>query len=145
MPTAVSTKVAIIFSLNPPRRDHRPRRRARPLDHAAQSRIGMDEAVIGHDREVQPAGRPAQQQVARRVARASDEAAQHRRRDRRLARRQRVARRDLPAITARLQREGRDADAIHAQRRIAPMRAEARPDGRPRRRDDTLRARHPPG
>ncbi|MBS0285227.1 MAG: hypothetical protein JSS15_12485 [Proteobacteria bacterium] len=145
MPTAVSTKVAIVFPLNMPRRDHRPRRYARPFDHPAQSRIGVNEAAIGHDREVQAAARAAQQQIARRIPGAPNEAAQHRRRDRRLARRQRIAGRHLSAITARLQREGRDPHTIHAQRRIAAMRAEARADRRPRRRDDAFRARQPPG
>ncbi|OJV34523.1 MAG: hypothetical protein BGO24_12695 [Sphingomonas sp. 67-36] len=128
-----------------PRRDHRPGRHARPLDHPAQSRIGVNEAAIGHDREMQAAARAAQQQIARRIPGAPNEAAQHRRCDRRLARRQHVPRRHLSAITARLQREGRDADAIHAQRRIAAMWAEARADRRPRRRDDAFRTRHPPG
>jgi len=145
VPTAVSTKVAIIFPLNPPGRDHRPRRRARPLHHAAQAGIGMDEAPLRHDREVQPTPRAAQQQIARRIAATGGKPAQHLRRDRRLPRRRRIAGRHSPAITARRQREGRNADAIQPQRRIAPLRPEPRADRRPRRRDDPFRARHPPG
>ncbi|MFW2850556.1 hypothetical protein ACM61V_01335 [Sphingomonas sp. TX0543] len=105
----------------------------------------MNKARVGDDGEMQPAIGATQQQIARRIARAGRQPGKHRVFQSRRAGSQRIAGRHLPSVAAGPQRPARHADAIQPQRRIAPVRPEPRADRRSRRRDDAVRARHPPG